>query len=425
MVLAAGALVGGALGFGGPPELPAGPGTARAAAGAHWVATWAAAPQAASVRTPFALRGVHDQTIRDIVFAAVGGSMLRVQLSNAYGRRPLRVGAVAVAGDPGGGASLSGREVRLRFRGRGGVTIPPGSQVWSDPVGLEVPQLRDLAVSVYLPGATGPATLHTLADQATWLGTGDAVMARRATAFTGRLGSWLFVSGVSVLAPPSVRGTVVAFGDSITDGVHAGVDANRRYPNDLARRLATVTGPRLSVVDEGIAGNRLLTGSPCYGPSGLSRFRRDVLTQPGVRAAILLEGTNDIGMGHGGSACTAPHRPVSAAQLIAGDESIIRLAHRHGVRVFGGTLLPFRGAHYWTPAGERVRTALNRWIRTGHAFDGVVDFAAAVADPQDPQVLAPRYDGGDHLHPNDAGYRAMAQAVRLGMLTVSPGSTDL
>jgi lysophospholipase L1-like esterase len=213
------------------------------------------------------------------------------------------------------------------------------------------------------------------------------------------------VDGVSVVAEGRVAGTVVALGDSITDGTASTVNANRRWPNDLARRLDARHGPSLSVVDEGIAGNQVLKDSGLAGVNVLARLDRDVLEQPGARDVILLEGVNDIGASQ-----------ATADQLIHAYQQVIAQVHARGLRIFGGTLTPFQGAFYWTPAGEQTRETVNRWILTSGAFDGVIDFARATADPANPLVFKPAFDSGDHLHPNDAGYQAMADAVDLNRL---------
>ena len=271
-------------------------------------------------------------------------------------------------------------------------------------------------MSLYLRAPSGPVTQHTQARQRNWVAAGGRTLDQSARAFFIPTQSWYLLSGVDVLAPRRDRGAVVALGDSITDGVGSPLDANARYPNDLARRFAARAGATLSVVDEGIGGNRVLDQTPCCGAGAVARFRRDVLGQPGVRDVILLEGINDIGQSQSRGPLTAPHTSVSALQIVEGYERIIAMAHAAGLRVFGATLTPFHGARYWTPAGEAKREAVNAWIRTSGAFDGVIDFAAAVAEPGDPQQLAPAFDSGDHLHPDAAGYRAMARAVDLAAL---------
>jgi lysophospholipase L1-like esterase len=382
----------------------------------HWVATWAASPQAATRRRPLAVVGVDDQTVREIVVAHVAGRYVTVRFTNAFGTRPLRIAAAAIAPAGAHGPGLAGLSVRLRFAQRRAVTVAPGSEVTSDAAHLSVRAFERLAVSLFVSGDSGPATLHTVARQLSYIAAGNRVVDPGTGPFGTQTASWFFLDELGVAVPPRVIGTVVALGDSITDGFGSRAGVNRRWPDDLARRLDARPGPTLSVVNAGISGNRLLTGSPCYGPSAEARFGPDVADIAGARDVIVLEGINDIGMSRLTTRCSAPHRHVTAAQLIAGYEQLIGAAHRDRLRIFGGTLLPFAGAVYWTPAGEQVREAVNRWIRRSGAFDGVIDFAAAVADPRDPRRLAPRYDHGDHLHPNDAGDRALAGAVDLAML---------
>jgi lysophospholipase L1-like esterase len=282
---------------------------------------------------------------------------------------------------------------------------------------MTVHALQRLAVSLYLPETTGPLTYHGAAEQTAYVGEGDDVANLSGDWAAETTENWYVLSGVDTLSTPRYVGTVVALGDSITAGYRSTLDTFGAWPDDLARRLARVPGTTLGVVDEGISGNRLLNPSPCCGPSGLTRFSPDVRSQAGVRAVILLEGINDIGFSQDHSALTEPHTNVSAAAIIAGDTRMIAVAHAAGLRIYGATLLPFKGAGYWTPAGEAKREAVNHWILSSGAFDGVIDFAAAVAAPGHPQVLKPAYDSGDHLHPDNAGYAAMANAVSLSMLT--------
>ncbi len=380
-------------------------GPVQGAPGARWVAAWGASPQAAVHGTAFA-RGFDQRTVRDILFTSVGGTLARVRFSNAFGSRALRIGRAALGPAVAGGAVLGGRNVPLTFHGRPSVVIPPGGQILSDSIRLAVRPFERLAVSIYLPGPTGPPTGHRRANEINYVARGDQALDGESEGFRTRMISWYFATGVDVWSPARDIGTVVAFGDSITDGVGSRIDANGRWPDDLARRLATRHGTTLSVVNAGIGGNRLLEDSRCCGPSALTRFGRDVLRQPNVKAVILLEGINDIGYG----------ATVSAQQIIRGYRQLIARAHLAGARVVGATLTPFKGSFYWTPAHAAVRDAVNRWIRRSGAFDGVIDFAAAVADPGNPEKLRRAYDSGDHLHPNDAGYRAMARAVNLDVL---------
>ena len=404
--------------------LPAAGAAAAAGGGAKWMSTWAASPMAATppslaAADDFSSAGFTDQTIRDIVWSSVGGRAARVRLSNPFGRGrspsarwisgSRRAGRLVVAG--------TNQLGHLR-REYGRSPLPPGAAVVSDPVPKAVPSQTDLAVSLFTRAATGPATYHSDAQQVNYVSTaGDYAGSESGTAFTTPSQHWYFANDVDVLAGPPTRGTIVAFGDSITDGYQSTVNANARWPNDLARRiLAGPPGQVHPVVDEGISGNRVLNDSVCFGVNAQARFFRDVAGRAGARYVILLEGINDIGFSQTpDSGCTAPNTDVSAAQIIAGYRHLIAAAHAAGLKIFGGTLTPFQGAAYYSAAGEAKREAVNNFIRTSGAFDGVIDFDAAVRDPANPLQILPAYDSGDHLHPNDAGYQAMANAVNLAL----------
>ena len=384
----------------------------RGFGGDGWVTSWSASPQVATPGTLVAA-GFNNQTVRDIIFTSVGGDPVRLELTNAFGTSPLRVGHVTMAVAGPGASVAPGTIHQVTFGGSASFQILAGAQILSDPVAMRVWPLEDLAVSVYLPGRTGRATFHSDAQQVNWVSApGDHAADRDARAFTTATSSWYYLSGL-IVRSPGTDGTVVVFGDSITDGFASTVGRNDRWPDDLARRLDALDGPALSVADEGISGNRVLRGSQFFGASAEARFRRDVLDQPGVRDVIVLEGINDIGFSP-----VPPHpgAEVGAARIIAGLRQLIARAHARGLKIFGATLLPFRGAGYYSAAGEAEREAVNRWIRTGGAFDGVIDFDAVMRDPADPLRLNPGYDSGDHLHPNDAGYQAMANAISLKML---------
>ncbi|MDQ6946579.1 MAG: SGNH/GDSL hydrolase family protein [Actinomycetota bacterium] len=387
-----------------------------------WVAAWQGSPvPGGTIPAPIfncpADKGLTDQTVRNVVFLTAGGDRVRARLTNAFGSQPLQVGSasVAIAGD--GAATLPGTSRPLRFGGRSSILIAAGSEALSDPVSLKVNALQTLAISVYLPKATGPATQHFFAQQDNYVAAGDHTLSAPADAFTGKITCWMFADGVDVQAPPRVEGTVVTLGDSITDGFASTTNANRRYPDDLARRLNARRGSTLSVSNAGIGGNELLTFrtdpafGPIFGPPAPARLDRDVLTQFGVRDVILLEGINDIGHDNG-----------KAADLIQVDQQIITQVHAHGLKIYGATLVPFGGSNagyggnYGTAAGEKERQALNQWIRTSGSFDGVFDFDKATRDPQDPTRMLPAYDSGDHLHPSDAGYQSMANAVNVDAL---------
>ena len=291
-------------------------------------------------------------------------------------------------------------------------TIPPGAIVVSDPVDMKVPPLADVAVDVYLPEDTAAAsplvTTHAGALQTNYISREGNHTASAALPVQATTASWFLLARLEVLAPAAV-GTLVTFGDSITDGTRSSVDTNNRWPDHLARRLAAERGAMtVAIVNAGIAGNRVLSepGNPRAGVNALARFDRDVLIQPGVTHVVVMEGINDIG---GARENPSP----GAADLVAGYQQLIERARARGIRIYGATLTRFEGARYYTPVGEAKRKAVNQWIRTSGAYDAVIDFDAAVRDPAHPARFLPVYDSGDHLHPGDAGYEAMARAISL------------
>lgn len=353
------------------------------------------------------------QTLRQIVHTSVGGAQTRVWFSNVFGSGPLYIGAAHVALRGEGSALQPGSDRALTFHHLASVTIPPGATIVSDPVALNVPPFSDLAVSMYFPGAASGETQHSLGLQTSYVSHGNAVDAATLPATAWPIKSWYFVSGVDVYAPGD--SAVVAFGDSITDGWRATADKNRRWPDVLAVRLAadknTSADGVLGMVNTGIGGNRVLLDG--YGPNALSRFNRDVLARSDARYLIVLESINDIGR------YTEDHQQYGdlAQRLEWGIAQMAAQAHQHGMRVFGATLTPYKGCGYYSEAGEAVREAVNQWIRTSHVFDGVVDFDQATRDPQHPLRFLPQYDSDDHLHPNDAGYKAMGDAIDLSLFT--------
>jgi lysophospholipase L1-like esterase len=396
------------------------------AQGTHWIGTWGASPSpqladAAEMLSHNLL--FENQTIREIVHISAGGSMVRVRLSNAYGRESIAIGAAHIAlRDPDlsikASSIIASSDNALTFGGRPFVTIPPDATVLSDAVRLQVPPLSDVAISLYLPKAATGAGIHYSAQQTCYIGSGNQA-ASSSFQNSAKIASWVFVTGIDVAASSNAE-TVVAFGDSITDGAMSTVDTNRRWPNILADRLAASHNghAELGVLDEGIGGNRILhdAGQEIrFGVNALARFDRDVLAQPGVRYVIVLEGINDIG--HPGSSAPAS-QDVSAEDIIAGLKQMIERAHERGLKIFGATLTPFEGTAYpgyFTPQKELKRKAINEWIRTSHVFDGVIDFDKAVRDPAHQDQILPAYDGGDHLHPSDAGYKAMGEAIDLDL----------
>jgi lysophospholipase L1-like esterase len=364
--------------------------------------------------SPFA-GGFHDQTIRNVVYTSAGGVVVRVRLDNTFGGRALDVARAAIAVSGPGAAVVPGTSVPLSFAGRRSTVIPSGAQTFSDPVHLEVRPLERLAVSLFLPRATGAPTEHDYAHESNYLAAGDTVLAGRAAGWGSPLDTWYFVSGLDVWS--SDQGAVVALGDSITTGGGSMTGANASWPADLARRLAALPGATLSVVDAAIDGNRLLLSpTSCCGPSAVARFQRDVVRQSGMAEVLVLEGIDDITSNRSTNPLAVPHVNVSAREIIAAYQQLTSRAHAAGLKIFGSTLTPFAGSRYWTPTGEAKREAVNAWIRSSGAFDGVIDFARVLADPNDPVRLNPRFDAGDHEHPNDAGYQAMADAINLTML---------
>jgi lysophospholipase L1-like esterase len=353
-------------------------------------------------------RGFSNQTIRDIIDISAGGAALRVHLSNLFGTRPLTIGRASVGVVLDGGELVPASNRPLTFGGRLAVTIPAGATVTSDPLSGRVAPLAELAISFYLPGSTGPATNHLYAGQTTYVASGDQVADVEGASFNRREPAWYFATEVDVRSA-TAGGTIVAFGDSITDGVGSEAGSDDRWPNFLARRLEAVLGDHApGVVDEGIGGNRVLSGSRCFGQSALARFERDALSEPGVRAIIVLEGVNDIGFAMGpANACTNPvGTHMTAARIEAGYVRLIAMAHARGIKIYLGTLTP-------APAREPLRSEVNRWIMTSHAADGVINFAAATSAPGDPHYYNPEYNSGDNLHPNDLGYDMMANAIPL------------
>jgi lysophospholipase L1-like esterase len=394
----------------------------------RWVTTWTTANAASDRPTAFS-----NQTMREIVHTTIGGSAIRIRLSNTFGTRGIRLDAVFIglqeveprgAGRQKDGAALvPGSNHAVTFGGSRSIAIPEGAEVLSDPISFSVRSEQNLAISLFTPGDTGPATVHGSAFQTNYVsGAGNFAAEEGANAFamaTGSktTGSWYFLSAVEVLAPADVKGAVVALGDSITDGASSRPDKNERWTDVLARRLLA-GHTKIAVLNAGIGGNRVLTSSPCWGQNALARLGRDVLAQTGIEALILFEGTNDIGQPDAPATDTNPCRSrtqVTADEIIAGYRQIIARTHARGLKIFGATILPYQGVGAWTTNGEAKRLAVNQWIRSSGAFDGVIDFDAALRDPAAPSRMAPQYDSGDHLHPGPAGHEAMGNAVDLAL----------
>jgi len=389
-----------------------------AAAQEHWVATWAASPQAPRAAAPGRAAqgpsGFNNQTVRMVVRTSIAGRRARVQLSNAFGTTPLKIGAAHVAlreSRDKESAIVPASDHALTFSGKASFTIPPGAEIISDPLNLDVPKLGDLVISVYVPGEVPAPTTHGTGLHTTYISTAGDFTAAPSIADATKSQAWYLISSVDVVAPPDTR-LVVAYGDSITDGATSTPDTDSSWPSQLAQRLlGNKATTNVAIVNQGISGNRVLSDGA--GVSALARFDRDVLAQPGVQWLIIMEGINDIGLG----AKAAGDAAVTADDLIAAHKQMIERAHMRGIKVIGATLTPFAGAAYYSDEGEAIRVALNDWIRTGKAYDAVIDFDAATRDPDNPKQIRPAYNIRDHLHPNDAGYKAMADAFDLSMFT--------
>jgi lysophospholipase L1-like esterase len=387
----------------------------------RWVGAWATSPlrpdpTGTTDAAALSRGGFQDQTLRQIVYPHAGGSQVRVRLSNTFGSQPLLIGQANIGLLDGEAGVASGSDHQLTFAGHTTVRIPVGAEAYTDPVALSVEAGRSLAISLYLPGPTGPVTWHATARQTLYLASGNQASSAAGDAFEGlrNVPSWYVLTGLDVAAAPG-QAAVVTFGDSITDGTNSTQDANNRWPDYLARRLSGRPGNQLSVLDEGIGGNRVLSDTPTH-VSALARINTDVLAQDGARYVILLEGINDIGQTCLGNA------DASADDIIRGYQQIITQLHLKGIKVFAGTLTPFMGALHDTPNagyycanGESSRGEVNTWIRNSGEFDGVIDFDQATRDPANPLSYLPAFDSGDHLHPNDAGYEAMANAMDLNL----------
>ncbi len=356
---------------------------------------------------------LRDVTLRQALRTSLGGAQVRLVISNEYGSEPLRFGAMTVR-DAQARASGGVPDLSVRFQGRDGALVAPGTRMVSDPVDLPVVAGERLEVDLYLPEATAPAGFHWDAQEQTEILQGDATRHPEAEALQ-TLTTRAFVSELWV-ASSRAPASVVAIGDSITDGNGSSIGCDQRWPDHLSRRLAS---RGVAVLNAGIAGNRLLRGG--WGESALARFERDVLSRPGVRAVVVLLGTNDIGLP--GSPFAPKEAPVSLEELTRGFLQLVEQAHARNVRMIVGTVPPFEHAlqgtplegHY-SPAKDALRRALNDWIRSSRSFDGVVDFDAVLRDPRHPVQLDPSLDSGDHLHPGDAGYRRMAEAIDLDVL---------
>jgi lysophospholipase L1-like esterase len=387
---------------------------------AHWVVSWGASasppPDAARIRK----QGLefNNETLREIVHLSLGGTAVRVRFSNFFGRQSLEIGSAHLALRTSDSTILAASERALTFGGAPGVVVPPNAFVVSDAVKLEVPAESDLAISIFVPHAASAAGMHSFAQQTSYVGAGD-LTAAPSIANPRAIASWVFLAGVDVSAPVST-GAIAVFGDSRVDGDGSTPNANARWTNVLAKRLSQ-QGVPLGVLNAGIVGNRILHDAPQeaveLGVNGLARFEQDALDQPGVKYVIVLEGIVDIGLP--GTALAPASEDVSEENLIVGMKQLIERAHERGMKIFGVTQTPFSGANtvpgIFSAEKEARRKALNQWMRSSHAFDGVMDFDKVVRDPANPERIRAAFDSGDHLHPNDAGYEAMGNAIDISV----------
>ena len=383
----------------------------------RWTATWGSAQMVADGENALRLDAPDGVTLRQVVHVSAGGKMLRVQLSNAFGADPVTIGAASVGRvDRSGSTVLADGAATLRFDGKPGVVIPAGGARFSDSVAVPLAPGADLAISLYLPRLTHPQTGHPGARATTQVATGNHV-ADREIAAAETIERWYVISAVDVATDHGA--TIVAIGDSITDGHGVGTDSNARWTDILAQRLRNgLASESIGIVNAGIGGNRMLRDG--LGPNLIARFDRDVLARSGARWAILLEGVNDLGMLTRDAPATQERHREMVASITNAYRGLVAKAHANGIRVIGGTVMPFVGNDYYHPgpASEADRQAINRFIRTAGVFDAVVDFDEVMRDPDRPDRLAPAFDSGDHLHPSEAGYRRMGEAVPLSLFVV-------
>lgn len=397
-----------------------------------WVGTWATAvvgrPQTppvaavaagqAAAQAPAPFVHFSNQTLRQIVRVSLGGGRVRAVVSNAAGTTPLTIGAAGLALRADGAAIVTGSARPVTFNGKSTATIPAGASLVSDPVDLAVPALADVVVDLFLPGSTdtpSPLTMHNGALQTNYISQVGNHVGAATFPVASTIQNWFVIARLEVAAP-SASGAIVTIGASLTDGSRSTPDTNNRWPNHLAKRVVRASRP-MGVLDVGIGGNRLLSESTFQaGRPGLARFDRDVLAQTGVTHVIVADmALNDLG--------SARENAVPTAQdLITAQQQLIARAHAAGLRIVGATLTPFEGANYFTEVGEQKRQVINQWIRTGGAYDGVIDFDTITRDPAHPRRFLPKYDSGDHLHPNDEGYRTMGEAIDLNLFRVVTAS---
>ncbi|MBG0855787.1 SGNH/GDSL hydrolase family protein [Streptomyces spinoverrucosus] len=395
-----------AVGGGGPFPASA----AVPVAGSGWVGAWGAAPQPGDTGIPGMppAAPLQNETLRMIVQPQTSGATVRIRLSNVFGDRPLTIGRATIARQTSGSAVDAATVRSLTFGGRQRVTVAAGAQIVSDPVQFSLPAGQNVAVDLFLPQSTGVPTGHLEARQTSYVSTAGDHAGKPSLPVGRTTASWFFLSGIDVL--DATRQGVVTFGDSLTDGTGSTVDANHRYPDYLAKELAGQSATKtLAVVNSGIGGGRLLHDR--IGPRAVDRFDRDVLSKASAKYVLVHVGINDIGVAD----FLDPRENVTSQQIIAGYQSLIERAHARGIKAYGGTLTPVGGHIYDNPTAQKKRDEVNEWLRStagkSGGFDKVVDFDAVIRDPSNPSRILPAYDSGDHIHLNDAGYAAMADAA--------------
>ncbi|WP_353469530.1 SGNH/GDSL hydrolase family protein [Sphingomonas faeni] len=387
---------------------------------AHWIATWGSSQMIAEGDNALPTDRAGAITLRQVVRVSAGGERVRIRLSNAFGTRPLVIGGAHLGRSVSLGTPRIEGGARLTFSGQSEAVIPAGAEIYSDPVALRVAAGADLAVSLYLPDAASPQTGHPGSRATSFTLAGNAVADGTLASATPTT-HWYALADVEVAGAPAA-GAIAAIGDSITDGYGVKPERNTRWPDVLAQRLrARAATQAIGVVNAGIGGNRVLLDG--LGPNLVARFDRDVIARSGVRWAIVLEGVNDLGVLTRDAPATPAQHAALVAQLKAGFTQLVARAHAHGITVIGGTVMPFGANTYYHPdaANEADRQAVNAFIRTSGVFDAVIDFDRSMRDPAHPDRLSPRYDSGDHLHPSEAGYRTMGEAVPLALFRQPTG----
>ncbi|WP_188456471.1 SGNH/GDSL hydrolase family protein [Virgibacillus oceani] len=369
----------------------------------NWTGAWNASMQA-PYEDGISQKGFENRTVRQIIHPHLDGKKMRIRLSNTFGKDPLSIEEIHVAVSKSGSEIVPGTDQQVTFGGDQSVTIPPGKEKFSDPISFKVNRGKNLAVSLYVSDETGPATWHPHSMQTTYISNGNHVSDANTEAFKTNEEAWFWLAGVDVMPDPSVNGAIVVMGSSIANGNHSTVNANHRWPDYLAKRLKQENAAtKMSVLNAGISANQLINSEPDKGENALARLERDVFSQTGVKAVILHQGLNDI----------RHHPDYGAEKIIERMKQIIKATHEQGLKIYGGTLTPFKDSGMYTEKGEKTRQEVNHWIRNKAEFDGVIDFDKALRDPKDPKRYLSKYDAGDHLHPNDAGYKKMAEAIDL------------